>query len=462
MGHDILIVDDEVDIRHLVAGILEDEGYSPRAAADGVGALEAIRLRQPHLVIMDVWLNDSRYDGISLLEIIRKSHPDLPVIMISGHGTIETAVAAIKKGAYDFIEKPFKADRLLLMVERALESLHLKGENEDLKKKMRTSDELVGHSSAMNHLRQWIQKVAPTNSRIIILGKGGTDKEAVARQIHQLSHRENGPFSIVDCQNSSQLEEELFGVEVSQGWGQSLLKIGKLEKSHMGTLLISEIGELPSPLQQRLLKFLQEGKFLRGQGEQKVSVDVRLLVSTSQDLEQLCEEGKFSRDLYERLNVSSYMIPPLQVRREDIPKLVQFFVDRTACALHLKACAFSEEALMLLQAYDWPGDVHQLRNIVDWALISALSQGIDVITPPLLPLEVKGHPAGFSQADEWAEIVKFPLREARELFERYYLTLQLSRFNGNVSQTALFVGMERSALHRKLKLLGILSSEKEI
>jgi two-component system nitrogen regulation response regulator NtrX len=461
MAHDILIVDDEADIRHLVSGILEDEGYSPRAAADGNSALEAIRLRQPHLVIMDVWLNDSRYDGISLLELIQKSHPDVPVIMISGHGTIETAVAAIKKGAYDFIEKPFKSDRLLLMVERALESLHLKGENEELRKKTSVSHEFVGKSAVMTHLRQWIHKTAPTNSRILLMGNGGTAKEAVARQIHQSSHRDQGPFMILDCQNAANLEAELFGEEIQKNWEQVELKIGKLEKAHMGTLLISEVGEMSLSNQTKLLKFIQEGKFLREGGQQKVMVDVRLVVATTQDLEQLISEGKFGRDLYDRLNVTSYLIPPLRLRREDIPELVSFYLNQTARALHLKACPFSEETIMLMQAYEWPGDIHQLRNTVDWVLISAFSQGLDVITPILLPPEVRGHSATLSPTDQLNEILKFPLRESRELFERYYLTLQLNRFGGNVSQTALFVGMERSALHRKLKLLGIVSSDRE-
>ncbi len=455
MGHDILIIDDESDIRELVAGILKDAGYQTRVAADGSQGIAAIRARRPHLIVLDVWLNDPKYDGISLLEIIKRDHADVPIVMISGHGTIETAVAAIKKGAYDFIEKPFKSDRLLLVIQRALEASKLRQENEELRSQQLDNPVLYGQSSSMTQMRQWIQKVASGKTRLLLTGGVGSGKEFVARQIHNLSPRAQGPFVIVNCLATGDLETALFGQETNHSWKEIDVKSGYIEKAHMGTLVLHEVGGVSHNVQSRLLKFLQEGSFSRLGGTDKVGVDVRVIATTSEDLDARIARREFREDLRARLAVMSYQIPKLMQRREDIPALADLFVRRAAQVSQLRPLPIADETIAVLQAYEWPGDISQLRNSVEWAFLNAYCEGSLEITANFLPPEITGDMPSVLSPDQIQGIIQFPLREARELFEKYYLTLQLHRFGMNISQTAQYIKMERSALHRKLKGLGI-------
>ncbi|AIL13151.1 ATPase AAA [Candidatus Paracaedimonas acanthamoebae] len=452
MAHDILIVDDEADIGRLIAEILEDEGYQCRYAMDGTKALEAIRMRRPSLAILDIWLGDSRFDGMKLLELIKKDHTDLPVIMMSGHGTIETAVTAIKNGAYDFIEKPFKANRLLLVIERAIEAAKLKRENKELKSKAPILTQLIGTSPSTNHVRQQIERVAATSSRVLISGASGVGKEVVARLIHNKSRREKGPFIVLNCATLSpeRFEEELFGQEGEQG-----IKIGLLEQAHQGTLFLDEVSDMPLETQGKIVRSLQEQTFLRVGGTKKVQVDVRVLASTTQDIKQEVIEGKFREDLYYRLNVVPLRVPCLKERRDDIPQLVEEFIRRIAFSQGLPERIFTKETLLVLQSYDWPGNIRQLKNVIEWILIMATEKDDNYITPNFLPAEICGETPSLLRNEESSKIMSLPLREAREHFEKDYLLAQVARFSGNISQTANFVGMERSALHRKLKTLQI-------
>ena len=453
MASDILIVDDEEDIRELVAGILTDEGHEARTAFDSDSALAAVADRVPRLVFLDIWLQGSRLDGLALLDEIKKLHPELPVVMISGHGTIETAVSAIHRGAYDFIEKPFKADRLILVCDRALETSKLRREVSDLRKRSGETSELIGTSAAMNTLRQTIERVAPSNSRVMIIGPSGSGKEMVARAIHSQSARKAGPFVTINAATITpeRMETELFGTE-SNGAER---KIGALEEAHRGTLYIDEIGDMPRETQNRILRVLIDQQFERVGGAKRVKVDVRIISSTSYDLEALIEEGKFRQDLYHRLAVVPILVPGLAERREDIPFLVDHFMRQTATQAGIKPRRIGDDALAVLQAHNWPGNIRQLRNNVERVLI--LARGDDPgepITADLLPSEIGDvMPRAPSQSDQ--HIMALPLREARELFEKEYLVAQINRFGGNISRTAEFIGMERSALHRKLKSLGV-------
>ncbi len=457
MAHDILIVDDEADIRMLIGGILEDDGYQTRGAADSTSALEAIHTRRPTLVILDIWLQGSRMDGLELLDVIKREHPDLPVVVISGHGNIETAVAAIKRGAYDFIEKPFKADRLLLVVARAIEAARLKRENEELRIRAGDPSELIGSSPAMNAVRQAIERVAPTGSRVMITGPAGVGKEAVARQIHARSRRRDGPFIILNCASMrpDRMEVELFGAEAGAQGPDSLPKVGTFEQAHGGTLLLDEVADMPLETQGKIVRVLQEQTFERVGGRSRVSVDVRVMATTTRDLTAEIAAGRFREDLYYRLNVVPIRVPPLRERREDIPELVQYFMARAASASGMVQRTLAEDAIATLQAYDWPGNVRQLRNVVEWLLIMAPGDPSTPIRSDMLPPEVGAIVPPSLKGEYSAEIMALPLREARELFERQYLLAQVTRFGGNISRTANFVGMERSALHRKLKSLGV-------
>jgi two-component system nitrogen regulation response regulator NtrX len=453
MASDILIVDDEEDIRELVAGILSDEGHETRTARDADTALAAINERVPRLVFLDIWLQGSRLDGLALLDEIKALHPALPVVMISGHGNIETAVSAIKRGAYDFIEKPFKSDRLIMICERALETLQLRREVSELKKRSGETHELIGMSSAMSQLRQTIEKVAPTNSRIMIIGPSGSGKELTARAIHRQSLRSEGPFVTINAATITpdRMEIELFGTE-SNGAER---KVGALEEAHRGTLYIDEVGNMPPETQGRILRVLVDQRFERVGGSKKVRVDVRIISSTSQNLEKLIAEGRFREDLYHRLAVVPVAVAGLAERREDIPYLVDHFMKQMARQAGIRPRRLGEDALAVLQAHDWPGNVRQLRNNIERLLI--LSRGEDddkPITADLLPGEIGDMmPKAPTSADH--HIMTLPLREARELFEKEYLIAQINRFGGNISRTAEFIGMERSALHRKLKSLGV-------
>ena len=455
MASDILIVDDEADIRELVSGILEDEGYTTRVARDSDDALGAIHARRPSLVFLDIWLQGSRLDGLQVLGNIKTEHPELPVVMISGHGNIETAVAAIKQGAYDFIEKPFKADRLVLVADRALETSRLKREVMDLKQLAPHSATLVGGSGAIGHLRQTIDKVAPTNSRILIVGPSGAGKELTARTIHALSARAEAPFVVINAAaiTPERMEVELFGIEQSNG-GDQARKVGALEEAHGGTLFIDEIADMPRETQNKILRVLVDQTFQRVGGTNKVEVNVRIITSTARNLEEEIAAGRFREDLFHRLSVVPIRVPPLAERREDVPELVDHFMDQISQATGLPKRRIGTDAMAVLQTHDWPGNVRQLRNNVERLMILAGGDADAVITADMLPQDVGAMvPAMPKGGGE--QLMGMPLREAREAFEREYLRAQISRFGGNISRTAEFVGMERSALHRKLKALGM-------
>ncbi len=458
---DILIVDDEADIRMLVAGILEDEGYTPREASDADSALAAVKERRPHLVILDVWLEGSRLDGLGILREIRKRDPDLPVVMISGHGTVETAVAALKEGAYDFIEKPFKMQRLLLVVERALEASTLRTENRNLRALTGSAADLIGSSPAVQQVRQIVERVAPTGSRVLITGPAGAGKEVVARQIHVQSKRCNGPFVVVNCaaMHPDRMERELFGAEPGYAGPDSPGHPGVFERAHGGTLLLDEVADMPLETQGKIVRVLQDQSFERLGGHGRVKVDVRVISTTNRDLTRAISEGLFREDLYYRLAVVPLAMPPLRERREDIPELAGVFLKAAAASSGTSPRALGEDALAALRAYDWPGNVRQLRNAMDWATIMAPGDAKAPISAEMLPPEIGATAPVTLHSSYSAEIMALPLREARELFERDYLSSQLVRFGGNISKTAGFVGMERSALHRKLKSLGIFADE---
>lgn len=454
MALDILVVDDEPDIRELIAGVLGDEGYAVRTAATAERALEEVRTRTPRLVVLDVWLQGSDMDGLSLLKYFKSIDPLLPVIVISGHGNIETAVAAIRRGAYDFIEKPFKTDRLLHLIERAIESAALKYENAALKNRAGDDEQWIGNSQAASTLRASIEKVAPTNSRVMITGPAGVGKELAARLIHRNSLRASGPFIVVSAASISpeQMESALFGEEDSQG---RTTRVGLFEKAHNGTLLLDEVADMPLGTQNKILRVLTEQRFQRVGGRSDVNVDVRVMSATTKDLKEEIELGQFREDLYYRLNVVPLRVPSLAERRDDISELVSYFTNRIADSSGLTPRDFSAEAMAVLQSMEWPGNVRQLRNLVERILILSPSDASRPVSVDELPRE-GGNPSAASKGAS-AELVGLSLRDAREQFEREYLALQITRFNGNISRTAEFIGMERSALHRKLKALGVSS-----
>ena len=454
MSADILIVDDESDIRELVAGILEDEGYTTRRARDADEALVAVRTRRPNLIFLDIWLTGSRLDGLELLEAIKEEHPDVPVVMISGHGNIETAVSAIRKGAYDFIEKPFKADRLLLVAERALETSRLKREVKELKAIAPIASRLIGRSTVMNQLRQAIDRVAPTNSRVLIIGSSGAGKELAARSIHAASARSSGPFMVINAAaiTPENMEIELFGVEAGEGRAR---KVGALEEAHGGTLFIDEITDMPRETQNKILRVLVDQNFQRVGGGTRVHVDVRIISSTGRDIEAEIRAGRFREDLFHRLSVVPIRVPPLSERREDIPELVEQFIDQIAASTGLPRRHIGEDAMAVLQTNDWPGNVRQLRNNIERLMIMTTADPLVVISAEMLPAEVGSMAPALPGSGNGQHLMGLPLRQAREVFERDYLLAQIGRFGGNISRTAEFVEMERSALHRKLKSLGI-------
>src|SRR6201988_1009822 len=455
MASDILIVDDEADIRDLVAGILEDEGFNTRTARDSDSALAEISNRRPHLVFLDIWLQGSKLDGLQLLEQIKKDHADVPVVMISGHGNIETAVAAIKRGAYDFIEKPFKADRLILVANRALETSRLKREVRELKQHAPSSGTLVGRSPCMNQLRQTIDRAAKANSRIMIVGPSGAGKELAARTLHNTSSRADGPFVVINAAaiTPERMELELFGVEQTNG-GEPR-KAGALEEAHGGTLFIDEVAAIARETQNKILRVLVDQTFQRSGGTTKVSVDVRIISSTARNLEDEIAAGHFREDLYHRLSVVPIRVPPLSERREDIPELIDYFMDQISAATGLPKRQIGQDAMAVLQSHVWPGNVRPLRNNVEGVMIVAGGGPEAIIPADMLPQDVGSMVPAMPTSNNGEHIMGLPLREAREVFERDYLIAQISRFSGNISRTAEFVGMERSALHRKLKALGV-------
>lgn len=453
MTQDILVVDDEADIRDLVSGILEDDGHQVRTARDSDEALNAFGKRKPSLIVLDIWLQGSRMDGLDLLAVFKDMDPDTPVVVISGHGTIETAVAAIRKGAYDFVEKPFTADRLLHVVARALETARLKRENSELKVKSAASDNLIGSSAVMAALRASIDRVAQTNSRVLITGPAGAGKELVARLLHERSSRAGGAFVAINAASIApeRMETEIFGEEGADGRPK---KIGVFEQAHMGTLFLDEVGDMPPETQSKILRVLVDQRFKRLNGANDVQVNVRVVSSTSRDLTGDIAEGRFREDLYHRLNVVPLRSPSLAERREDIPELAGYFVGRLAGMSGVPARQIGEDALATLQAADWPGNVRQLRNVIERILILANGDPAMPVTVESLPPEAWPQ-AGSSGNDGLKHVIGLSLRDARERFEREYLNVQITRFGGNISRTAAFIGMERSALHRKLKSLGV-------
>lgn len=454
MSADILIVDDEVDIRDLVAGILEDEGHRARTAGSSDEALATIEARRPHLVFLDIWLQGSRLDGLQVLEIIKQQHPDLPVVMISGHGNIETAVSAIKLGAYDFIEKPFKADRLVLVADRALEASRLKREVRDLKSRSMQASRIAGRSGIMNQLRQTVERVAPTNARVLITGAPGSGKELTARTLHSLSARSSGPFVVINAATITpeNMESELFGIEAGEGRAR---RVGALEEAHGGTLYIDEIADMPRETQNRILRVLVEQNFQRIGGATRVHVDVRIVSSSSRDLAAEIASNRLREDLFHRLSVVPIRVPSLSERREDVPELIDFFMEQISMATGLPKRVIAADAMAVLQSHDWPGNIRQLRNNIERLMILATGEPDQEITSSMLPSEIGALVPSTPGETGGERLMSLPLRDAREIFEREYLMAQIARFSGNISRTAEFIGMERSALHRKLKSLGV-------
>jgi len=462
MAHEILIVDDEPDIRLLIEGTLRDEGYETRQAADSDAAIAAFRARRPSLVILDVWLQGSKLDGLGILRTLHSEEPQVPVVMISGHGTIEMAVAAIQQGAYDFLEKPFKSDRLLLVMRRALEAAALARENAELRLRVGPETRLTGDSSVISAVRAQIERVAPTGSRVLISGPAGSGKEVAARMIHARSRRADNPFVMLNCATlaPARFEEELFGLEAGPDPLLNPRRAGVLERTHGGTLLLDEVSDMPLETQGKIVRALQDQTFERLGGSSRVKVDVRVLATTNRDLQNEIAAGRFREDLYYRLAVVPLRIPALKERREDVLALAQSFLARSAESSGIPGRELSADALAALQAYDWPGNVRQLRNLIDWLLIMAPGTAADPIRADMLPPEIGSQAPALLSIDPAADIMGLPLREARDLFETQYLQAQLLRFGGNISRTAQFVGMERSALHRKLKQLGVNSDER--
>ncbi|MCK5285376.1 MAG: sigma-54-dependent Fis family transcriptional regulator [Alphaproteobacteria bacterium] len=464
MNFNILIVDDEEDIRNLIKGILEDEGYSVSVASNSSSAYDLIKEHPPSLVILDIWLRGSEDDGLEILSCIKKDYPYIPVIMISGHGTIETAVSSIKQGAYDFIEKPFKSNRLLLMIQRALETAQLRRENEELKQKVDVPQDFVGNSSVIQQLKQVIERAASTNSRVLLTGEAGAGKNVAARIIHNFSERKNNPFLILNCATliSEHLEVELFGSIIAGGSKRT----GILEQVNGGTLFLDEVADMPLETQGKIVRILQEQHFQKVGDDKIIDVDVRILSSTNKNLEQMMEAGKFRKDLYYRLNVVPIHIPSLREHIEDIPALVSYILKSLNKQTGLPLRSFSDDALNAMQSYYWPGNVRQLRNVIEWILIMYSNKENMPIIPENLPPEIYSDGCIVSSTRDSQNIsmhmMELSLRKAREMFEKEYLESQVNRFSGNISKTAKFIGMERSALHRKLKSLQILNNEKEI
>lgn len=454
MSADILIVDDETDIRELVAGILDDEGHRTRTAGSSDEALASVEARRPHLVFLDIWLQGSRIDGLQVLDLIKEQHPDLPVVMISGHGNIETAVSAIKRGAYDFIEKPFKADRLVLVAERALEASRLRREVRDLQTRSSQTSRIIGQSIQVNQLRQAIERVAPTNARLLIAGAPGVGKELAARTIHAQSARASGPFVVINAATimPDTMESELFGVEAGEGRAR---KVGALEEAHGGTLYIDEVADMPRETQGKILRVLVDQNFQRVGGSARVHVDVRIVSSTSRDLPAEIAAGRFREDLYHRLAVVPLRVPSLSERREDIPLLIEAFMEQISSATGLAKRRIAEDAMAVLQTHDWPGNIRQLRNNIERLMILAGGDPEIELNAAMLPAELNSMVPVTPNGAGGERLMSLPLREAREIFEREYLVAQLNRFGGNISRTAEYIGMERSALHRKLKSLNI-------
>ena len=455
MTVEVLVVDDEADILRMASGILRDEGYSCRVAGSSDAAVAALDARNPDLVFLDIWLEGSALDGMDLLRRIQDERPGTAVVMMSGHGTIEMAVEAIRLGAHDFIEKPFKADRLVVTASLAIEAAQLRRDYRELRERTVVADELVGKSKAVVQLDGILARVAPTDSRVLISGPPGVGKEVFARQLHRRSARSEHAFVTINCAAMApdSMEAELFGEE---GDGSSApARSGALEAAHRGTLLLDEVCDMPFETQGKFVRVLHDRAFARTGRETPIEIDVRVIASTSRDIEQQLASGRLREDLYYRLNVVPVRMPPLRERRDDIPALVEYFIAESARTGGLTPRSISDEAMARLQTYDWPGNVRQLRNAVDWMLIMAPGGADDRVTVDNLPPDILENHQASDGAEEETRLYSLPLRAARAAFERRYLETQVSRFGGNVSETARFVGMERTALYRKLKALGI-------
>ena len=457
MRYDILIIDDEKDIQESISGLLNDEGYSTRTAGNGNDALLKFKEKRPHLVILDVWLNDPHYDNLKLLEILKKEDINVPILVISGHGTIETAVNAIKIGAYDFLEKPFKTEKLLLLAGRAIEIYSLRKENADLKSKLSYHSDIIGMTHPIMQLRQAIEKVAATNCRVLITGPTGSGKELAAQRIHALSRRKDGPFIIVNCAllNSETLEKELFGIDEKNSDGSISTFPGFLEKADNGTLFLDEICDMPLNTQNKIVRILQDQSVTRLNSLKSFKVDVRVLASSAKNIETEIKEGRFREDLFYRLSVIPIQTPPLSEYRDDIPKLLDHYMKRISQRFGLPPKVVSPDAIAVLQNYEWPGNLKQLINMIEWLLIMSPQKEDEEITAKMLPKEIMKAASPLLSWEKSGEILKLTLKEARESFEKHYLEAQIHRFSGNISQTAQFIEMERSALHRKLKTLGV-------
>ena len=447
---DILIVDDEKDIRELIADILKDEGFETRLAANSDQAVSELNEQEPDLMILDIWLKDSRMDGIDILKQVKRNNPDVPVIIISGHGNIEIAVAAIKQGAYDFIEKPFNIDQLMVVINRAMETSRLRRENNSLRRGGERLGEMLGQSVAFKRLRENLDKVAKSNGRVMLAGEPGTGKEMAARYIHAHSPRANAAFITVPCATiePERMEEVLFGRETPERG----IEPGLLELAHGGVIYFDEVGDMPLGTQPKILRVLTEQQFTRAGGSDRVRVDLRVISSTNRDLPSEIAAGRFRQELYDRLNVVPVMVPALSERRDDISILARHFIEHYNKTQGLTPRELPEETVAALQSMRWPGNIRQLRNVIERVLILAEEPG------PILPSELEPQGATPDNSDALSlgpQITAMALREAREMFEREYLLAQINRFGGNISRTAQFVGMERSALHRKLKSLGV-------
>ncbi|MEL7257425.1 MAG: sigma-54 dependent transcriptional regulator [Pseudomonadota bacterium] len=452
---DILIVDDERDIRELISDILKDEGFTTRLAGNSDEAMAAVAEERPGLMILDIWLKDSNMDGIDILKCIKRDYPEVPVVIISGHGNIEIAVAAIKQGAYDFIEKPFNIDQLMVVIRRSMETSRLRRENLALKQQSNGPAEMLGESPAFRTLISQLDKVTKSNGRVMLTGPAGCGKELAARYIHANSNRADGPFVCVGCASiePDRMEEVLFGRESEEGGTTP----GLLEEANGGVIYFDEVADMPLGTQSKILRVLVDQTFLRVGGSDKVQVDLRVISSTNRNLEAEIEADRFRRELYHRLNVVPIDVPSLEDRREDVPDLAAYFIETLSREQGLPHRALSSEASALLQTMSWPGNIRQLRNVVERILI--LGEATGDIEAREIPGESEG-PAEDGRVVLSGTIATLPLREAREAFEREYLMTQISRFGGNISRTAEFVGMERSALHRKLKSLGVVTGAK--
>ncbi|MFN3822766.1 MAG: sigma-54-dependent transcriptional regulator [Pseudorhodobacter sp.] len=451
----ILIVDDERDIRELIGDILRDEGFSVRLAGNSDDCMSEIAAEAPALMILDIWLKDSRMDGIDILKTVKRDNPDVPVVIISGHGNIEIAVAAIKQGAYDFIEKPFNIDQLMVVVSRAMETSRLRRENTDLRRREVTSSDMIGSSPAFKALKAQLEKVTKSNGRVMLTGPAGAGKELAARFIHAHSARAGAPFVTVTSATiePDRMEEVLFGRETQDRGFEK----GLLEQAHGGVVYFDEVADMPPGTQSKILRVLVEQQFTRVGGVEKVRVDLRVISSTTRDLRHEIAAGRFRQELYDRLNVVPIAVPSLEDRREDIPELTSWFIDLFHRTQGLPLRSLSAEAEAMLQTMHWPGNVRQLRNVIERVLI--LGDGSGPVEARELPgQEPNGE--GEGRISLGGALATLPLREARELFEKEYLLTQINRFGGNISRTASFVGMERSALHRKLKSLGVVTTSK--